>query len=64
MGANDNEDVDVLAQPELLVDLLAPFGGPKGALWAGVEWYLHYNDLMIPDSLVSAPQLMVQWNLH
>jgi nucleoside-specific outer membrane channel protein Tsx len=64
MGANDNEDVDVLAQPELLVDLLAPFGGPKGALWAGVEWYLHYNDVMTPDSLVSAPQLMVQWNLH
>jgi glucosamine-6-phosphate deaminase len=33
-------------------------------LLGSVEWYLHYNDLMTPDSLVSAPQLMVQWNLH
>jgi len=63
-GSNDNEDVDVLAQPELLVDVLGLAGGPKGALLAGVEWYLHYNDLIAPDTLVSAPQVMVQWNLH
>lgn len=64
MGANDNEDVDVLAQPQLLVDVLGLAGGKVGTLWAGVEWYLHYNDLITPDALVSAPQVMVQWNLH
>lgn len=63
-GSNDNEDVDVLAEPELLVDVLGLAGGPKGALYAGIEWYLHYNDLIVPDTLVSAPQVMVQWNLH
>jgi nucleoside-specific outer membrane channel protein Tsx len=63
-GTNDNQDVDVMAQPELLVDALALAGGPKGKLLAGVEWYLHYNDLITPDTLVSAPQVMLQWNLH
>lgn len=63
-GANDNEDVDVVAQPELLVDILAATGGTKGVLYAGVEWYLHYNDLILPETLVSAPQIMLQWNLH
>lgn len=63
-GTNDNKDVDVMAQPELLVDVLGLAGGPKGTLLAGVEWYLHYNDLIAPDTLVSAPQVLVQWNLH
>jgi nucleoside-specific outer membrane channel protein Tsx len=63
-GANDNEDVDVMTQPELLVDVLGAAGGPKGTLWAGIEWYLHYNASIVPDTLVSAPQLMLQWKLH
>lgn len=63
-GANDNEDVDVLAQPQLLVDVLRLAGGPEGKLWAGLEWYLHYNEAIVPDTLVSAPQAMVQWTLH
>lgn len=63
-GAQDNEKVDVMAQPQLLVDVLGLAGGPKGKLLAGVEWYLHHNDLIAPDTLVSAPQAMVQWNLH
>jgi nucleoside-specific outer membrane channel protein Tsx len=67
-GTNDNEDVDVMAQPELLVDVLAPLGGPRSRLLAGVEWYLHYNpnekSLGGSKNLVSAPQVMVQWNLH
>lgn len=63
-GSQDNEKVDVMAQPQLLVDVLGLAGGPKGKLLAGVEWYLHYNDLIAPDTLVSAPQAMLQWNLH
>lgn len=63
-GAQDNEKVDVLTQPQLLLDVLGLAGGPKGKLFAGVEWYLHYNDLIAPDTLVSAPQAMLQWNLH
>lgn len=60
--------VEVMAQPQLLVDVLALAGGPKGALLLGVEWYLHYhpnNDLLgAPSDLISAPQALVQWNLH
>lgn len=63
-GANDDEDVDVLAQPQLLVDVLGAAGGRKGTLLAGVEWYLHYNELIAPDTLVSAPQVMLHWTLH
>ena len=67
-GVNQNKDVDVMAQPELLVDVLGLAGGPKGKVLAGVEWYLHYNpnekSLGASKDLVSAPQVMVQWNLH
>ncbi len=53
---------------ELLVDLLALTGGPRNKLLVGVEWYLHYatsnKDLGAPDNLISAPQAMIQWNLH
>jgi nucleoside-specific outer membrane channel protein Tsx len=67
-GTNDNEDVDVMAQPELLVDVLAAAGGAKGKVLLGVEWYMHYNPnqelLGAPSDFVSAPQVMLQWNLH
>jgi nucleoside-specific outer membrane channel protein Tsx len=63
-GTNDNEDVDVLTQPQLLLDVLGLAGGPRQALFLGIEWSLHYNDLIVPDTLVSAPQILVQWNLH
>ncbi len=59
---------EVMAQPELLVDALALAGGKKNTLLVGVEWYLHYHsankDLGAPDNLISAPQAMIQWNLH
>ena len=59
---------EVMAQPELLVDALALAGGPKGKLLVGVEWYLHYHSdnetLGAPSNLISAPQAMIQWNLH
>ncbi len=59
---------EVMAQPELLVDVLALAGGPKNVLLAGVEWYLHYHSanesLGAPSNLDSAPQALVQVNLH
>jgi nucleoside-specific outer membrane channel protein Tsx len=62
------QGIEVMAQPELLFDVLAVAGGPAGKLFAGVEWYLHHHpsnaNLGAPDDLVSVPQAMVQWNLH
>jgi nucleoside-specific outer membrane channel protein Tsx len=59
---------EVMAQPELLVDALALGGGKKNTLLVGVEWYLHYHsfnkDYGAPSNLISAPQAMIQWNLH
>jgi nucleoside-specific outer membrane channel protein Tsx len=59
---------ELMAQPELLVDLVGLAGGPKDKILVGVEWYLHYHSanksLGAPSNLISAPQAMVQWNLH
>jgi nucleoside-specific outer membrane channel protein Tsx len=64
-GAKGHE---IMSQPELLVDVLAPFGGTKNVLYAGVEWYLHYHsaneDLGAKSNFISAPQAMIQVNLH
>jgi nucleoside-specific outer membrane channel protein Tsx len=58
--------VDVMFQPELMVDVLAPFGGKSNTLFAGCEWYLHSYVLFdgATRHTVSAPQLLVQWNIH
>jgi hypothetical protein len=70
MGAKDFAGAktwDLMAQPELLFDVVGAAGGPRNAVLVGVEWYLHYNaalDKFGKDNLVSAPQVMVQWNLH
>jgi nucleoside-specific outer membrane channel protein Tsx len=68
-GAKDaqgNQSIDVLAEPELLVDVLAPFGGKANRLYVGVEWYLHsYPSGYWGDShTTSAPQLMGQWTFY
>jgi nucleoside-specific outer membrane channel protein Tsx len=57
--------VEVWAQPELLVDVLGAFGGPKGKLHAGVEWYYHLGYAFNEDksTTTSAPQAMVQWTV-
>jgi nucleoside-specific outer membrane channel protein Tsx len=60
--------IDIMAQPELLLDVGA-FAGVPGKVQIGVEWYLHsYTNFNIPGlglnggtKTVSAPQLMVQW---
>jgi nucleoside-specific outer membrane channel protein Tsx len=54
---------EVWSQPELLVDVLAPFGGPKGKLHAGVEWWYHSQNIGDFDETSSVPQAMVQWTI-
>jgi nucleoside-specific outer membrane channel protein Tsx len=57
--------VDVMFQPELMFDVLAPLGGKKNLFFAGIEWYLHsYVFDGFARHTVSAPQVMVQWNIH
>jgi nucleoside-specific outer membrane channel protein Tsx len=60
--------VEVMAQPELLVDVLGAAGGAKNTILVGVEWYLHHHPdnrtLGAPSNLISAPQALLQWNLH
>ncbi len=67
-NVDNSEGWELMAQPELLVDVLGPFGGPKNKVLVGIEWYLHYatsnQDLGAPHNLDSAPQVMIQWNLH
>jgi nucleoside-specific outer membrane channel protein Tsx len=59
---------EVMAQPQLMVDVLALAGGPRGRILLGVEWYLHYHSaneaLGAPSNLDSAPQALLQWTLH
>jgi nucleoside-specific outer membrane channel protein Tsx len=61
---NHDKKLDVMAQPQLLLDLGA-FGGAPGKFQLGVEWYLHqYENLAFlggGTKTVSAPQIMVQW---
>jgi len=55
------DKIDVMAQPELLLDLGA-FAGKPGKLHAGVEWYVHsFTDGAGKGQTVSAPQAMIQW---
>jgi nucleoside-specific outer membrane channel protein Tsx len=56
--------VEIWAQPELLVDVLAPFGGKPGKIYAGVEWWFHSQDVGAFEETSSAPQLMVQWTVY
>jgi nucleoside-specific outer membrane channel protein Tsx len=68
-GAKDaqrNAGLDFLAEPELLVDVLAPFGGKPNRLYVGCECHLHrYPSGFWGDShTTSAPQLMGQWTFN
>jgi nucleoside-specific outer membrane channel protein Tsx len=61
---NHDKKIDVMAQPELLLDVGA-FAGAPGKIQLGVEWYIHsYENLAFlggGTKTVSAPQIMVQW---
>jgi len=65
---NPNGHIDVMAQPELLLDVLGLAGGRHDRLYVGVEWYIHCYQNVYPfagtQKTVSAPQLMVQWTIH
>ena len=54
---------EIWAQPQLLADVLAPFGGKAGRLHAGVEWALHTVSAGDLDATTSVPQVMVQWTI-
>lgn len=60
-----SQKVEVWAQPQLLVDVLAPFGGKAGKLYAGVEYAYHlgYAFGSTESETTSAPQAMVQWTV-
>jgi hypothetical protein len=60
-----NQAIDVMAQPELLLDVLALFHGKGNRLYVGVEWYVHHypSGVYGPENTTSAPQIMVQWVL-
>jgi nucleoside-specific outer membrane channel protein Tsx len=58
---NRDGDLDIMTQPELLIDL-GSFAGSPGKLHAGVELYLHkFTDFLGKSQTVVAPQLLVQW---
>jgi nucleoside-specific outer membrane channel protein Tsx len=55
--AGTDAGTDVLAQPQLLLDLGA-LAGKGGRLHGGVEWYLH----SAPGPDTNVPQAMVRWS--
>lgn len=58
---NRDGKIDIMTQPELLIDIGA-FAGAPGKLHAGVELYLHtFTDFQGKGQTVVAPQAMVQW---
>jgi nucleoside-specific outer membrane channel protein Tsx len=58
--AADASYLEIWAQPEVLVDVLAPFGGKADRLWVGAEWFFHRH----PVNTASVPQVMVQWTVY
>jgi nucleoside-specific outer membrane channel protein Tsx len=52
----DHDGVDIMAQPRVLHDVGARFGGRPGLWYAGIEWYYHHNDAMT----TSVPQIMIK----
>jgi len=58
--------LDLMTQPELLIDVLALFGGKGDRLYLGVEWYLHSYQNFVDgkNKVVSAPQAMLQWTVY
>ncbi len=57
-----NNNIDVMAQPELLLDVGA-FWGAKNRVHVGCEWYVHHYTFLGETKTVSAPQAMVQWTI-
>lgn len=51
--------LDLMTQPQLLLDLGA-FAGKPGRIWAGTEWWIHRH----PVRDTQAVQAMVEWTLR
>jgi nucleoside-specific outer membrane channel protein Tsx len=51
--------LDLMAQPQLLVDV-GSLAGKPGRYWAGAEWWVHRNPVRDTQAL----QAMVQWTLR
>ena len=64
--AQKNAAVDVMAQPQLLVDVLAPFGGKANRIYVGCEYYIHYypSGFWGGSHTTQSPQLMGQWTFN
>lgn len=63
LTTNHDGKVDVMTQPELLLDVGA-FAGNPGKLHVGCEWYVHSYSNPADNNArktVSAPQVMIQW---
>lgn len=63
---NNQQGVEISSQPELLVDVLGAFGGPKNKIYVGCEWFYHrgYAFGETKVSTTSVPQVMVQWTVY
>jgi hypothetical protein len=59
----DENGFEIMAQPQLLVDVLAPFGGAKGKLLVGTELYIHTIQAGATDETNVVPQIMAQWTI-
>lgn len=59
---NNDKKIDVMAQPQLLLDL-SHFWGATNRILIGCEWYVHSYQNFVDNQrkTVSAPQAMVQW---
>lgn len=53
------QDLEVWAQPQLLLDVGGLVAKKPGKLFVGSEWYYH----KLGDETVSVPQAMVQWTI-
>jgi nucleoside-specific outer membrane channel protein Tsx len=59
LDAQGHADLDVVTQPQLLVDV-GSFLGKADRVWVGTEYYVHLN----PAKDTQAVQAMVQWTLR
>jgi nucleoside-specific outer membrane channel protein Tsx len=53
------DELEIWAQPQLMVDALAPFGGTPGKFFVGTELYYH----KVAEEQTTVPQLLVQWTV-
>jgi nucleoside-specific outer membrane channel protein Tsx len=60
LDANGDTDLDLVTQPQLLVDVGSLLLKKSDRLWVGTEYYVHLN----PAKDTQSVQAMVQWTLR